>query len=65
MGRKSGFRPEKYETARWGFRHFFEFPIVKLIDYKQRWEELEKSDNPFAIIVMAYLNRLTLPLLKV
>jgi len=55
MGRKSGFRPERYETARWGFRRLFEFPIVKLIDYKRRWEELEKSDNPFAIIVMAYL----------
>jgi len=53
-----GLRPERYETARWGFRHLFEFPIVKLIDYKRRWEELEKGDNPFALIVMAYLKEI-------
>jgi len=31
----------------------FRFPIVKLSDY--RYEELEKSDNPFAVVVMAHL----------
>jgi len=31
----------------------FRFPIVKLTDYK--YEELEKSDNPFAVVVMAHL----------
>jgi flagellar biosynthesis/type III secretory pathway protein FliH len=32
-----------------------EFPIVKLIDYADKWEELEQSDSPFAIVVMAHL----------
>jgi len=36
----TGFRPQRYERARWGFRHLFEFPIIKLIDYTRRWEEL-------------------------
>ena len=26
-----------------------------MLDYIDRWEELEKSDNPFAVIVMAHL----------
>jgi len=25
------------------------FPIAKLLDYESRWNELESSDNPFAI----------------
>jgi hypothetical protein len=33
----------------------FEFPMVKLLDYEARWEELEASRNPFAIAVMAHL----------
>jgi hypothetical protein len=48
------FRPNKYEVKYWKFRHTFEFPIVKLLDYKDKWEELDKSRNPFAIIVMAH-----------
>ncbi|MFM7792030.1 MAG: hypothetical protein ACKO90_29300, partial [Microcystis panniformis] len=31
------------------------FPTVKLLDYEERWSELEASSNPFAIIVMAHL----------
>ena len=31
------------------------FPMVKLLDYRQRWSELENSNNPFAILVMAHL----------
>ena len=29
--------------------------MVKLLDYQDRWDELEKSDNPFALVVMAHL----------
>jgi hypothetical protein len=29
--------------------------IAKLVDYKQREEELKASDNPFAIVVQAHL----------
>jgi hypothetical protein len=46
--RPSGFRQELM-----GCRVNFEFPTVKLTDYK--YEELEKSDNPFAVVVMAHL----------
>ena len=52
------FRPDKYEVSYWGFKHKFEFPIVKILDYKEKWAELEKSDNPFAIIVMAHLKEM-------
>ena len=52
------FRPKKYESVRWGFRHLFEFPMVKLIDYRNKWEYLEKIDNPFAVIVMAHLKEM-------
>jgi hypothetical protein len=33
----------------------FRFGMVKLLDYKSRLEELEASDNPFAMVVMAHL----------
>ena len=32
-----------------------QFPVFKLLDYVNRWDELEKSDNPFALAVMAHL----------
>lgn len=31
------------------------FRAVKLADYREKWEELEKSLNPFAAVVMAHL----------
>jgi predicted DNA-binding protein (MmcQ/YjbR family) len=55
---KPGWRPSKYEDELWGSRKLFEFPSVKLLDYKDRWEELKQSDNPFAIVVMAHLKML-------
>ncbi len=53
--RHPNFRPQRFEMARWGFRCLFEFPTVKLLDYRERWEELEKDENPFAVVVMAHL----------
>jgi len=32
--------------------------MIKLLDYKDSWETLEKSDNPFAIVVMTHLKML-------
>ena len=32
--------------------------MVKLLDYKEKWEELEASRNPFASVVMAHLKAL-------
>jgi hypothetical protein len=48
-------RPNQYGYQLWGCRVGIEFPVVKLRDYRQRWSELEQSDNPFAIVVMAHL----------
>ena len=51
-------RPTTYNNEIWGTRKTFEFPIIKLLDFKDRWDDLEKSDNPFAIVVMAHLKML-------
>jgi hypothetical protein len=48
-------RPNRYETARWGFRSLTEFPIVKLLDYAPKYQELEADPNPFAVVVLAQL----------
>ncbi|MDM8516750.1 hypothetical protein QUF76_11160 [Desulfobacterales bacterium HSG16] len=48
-------RPVSYSHELWGCKVSIEFPVVKLADYKKRWKELEKSDNPFAFAVMAHL----------
>jgi len=42
-----------YELA--GCEMSFRFPIVKLLDYYDRWHELEKSDNVFSIVVRTHL----------
>ncbi len=52
------FRPNRYESIRWGFKHIFEFPVIKLLDYKNRWAKLEKGRNPFSIIIMAHFKEM-------
>jgi hypothetical protein len=48
-------RPQSYGYSLGSYRLSLEFPTVKLLDYQQRWPELEASSNPFAIMVMAHL----------
>jgi hypothetical protein len=48
-------RPNHYQSSQWGCSINFEFPMVKLLDYKDDWEALENNDNPFAIVTMAHL----------
>jgi len=36
----------------------FDFPIVKLLDYRDKWSELEASRNPFTTVVMVHLRTL-------
>jgi hypothetical protein len=48
-------RPDRYGYQLWGCEVGIKFPVVKLRDYRTRWSELEQSDNPFAIVVMAHL----------
>jgi hypothetical protein len=54
------FRPNEYSRSRrdWGFEVVCRFPVVKLIDYREQWAELEINPHPFAIIVRAYLKAL-------
>lgn len=49
------YRPTKFRISRWGFELSFQFPIIKLIDYQEKWEELEQNPNPFSIVVMSFL----------
>jgi hypothetical protein len=48
-------RPNSYVVNYPDTRHTFEFGIVKLLDWSDRIEELESSNNPFAIVVLAHL----------
>ncbi len=52
---QKSWRPKEYSYELWGSRASLEFPIVKLLDYETNWSELEASDNPFAVMVMAHL----------
>lgn len=51
-------RPNSYGYGVGGFKMLCQFPTVKLIDYLDRWEALEKSPNPFAIVVRTHLKGL-------
>ncbi len=48
-------RPHQYSYNYPDTRLNFEFGTVKLLDYQNRWAELEASDNPFATVIMAHL----------
>jgi hypothetical protein len=48
-------RPSSFHQEALGSKHDFSFQIAKLVDYKQRQEDLQASNNPFAIIVQAHL----------
>jgi hypothetical protein len=49
------YRPTTFQISRWGFNLSFQFPIIKLLDYQERWKELEQHPNPFSIVVMSFL----------
>lgn len=48
-------RPAEYVYEFEGTRLHFAFPAIKLLDYRHRIAELETSDNPFSLIVLAHL----------
>jgi hypothetical protein len=48
-------KPNQFGYNLWDCKIDFEFPVIKLLDYKKRWEMLEKSENPFATVLMAHL----------
>jgi hypothetical protein len=55
---RANWRPGQYGYDLFGCSMGIKFPIVKLLDYRSRWAELEASDNPFATVVMAHLKSL-------
>lgn len=48
-------RPDSYGWKLWGCEMGIRFPVVKLIDWQGREEELLTSRNPFALVTHAYL----------
>ncbi|MCC2693904.1 Rpn family recombination-promoting nuclease/putative transposase [Nodularia sp. LEGE 04288] len=52
---QANWRPQEYSYGRWGCWLSLQFPIVKLLDYEAHWLELEQSESPFAVLVMAHL----------
>ncbi|MBF0226963.1 MAG: cytosolic protein [Desulfobacterales bacterium] len=51
-------KPNKFAYEVLGTKVSMEFLIVKLMDYNDKWQELENSKNPFAIVTMAHLKTL-------
>ena len=52
---QGGGRPEQFDREELGCDNYFRFPMVKLLDYRERQAELEASENPFALVVLAHL----------
>ena len=52
---QGGWRPERFDREELGCDNYFRFPVVKLLDYRERRAELEASENPFAVVVLAHL----------
>jgi len=52
----SKWQPTEYKQELWGCKVNFEYPSLKLNDYETRLEELEQSNNPFAVVVQAHLH---------
>ena len=51
----ASWRPHRFSAEQWGCTVDFEFRTAKLLDYKQSWEALLKSENLFSVVVMAHL----------
>ncbi|WP_028323893.1 hypothetical protein [Desulfatirhabdium butyrativorans] len=52
---RPGWRPDGFEYELFGCRVGIRFPMVKLLDFAERWDELSQSSNLFAVVVMAHL----------
>jgi hypothetical protein len=52
---RTGWRPDHFGYELWGCKVDISFPVAKVVDYADRWDELEASDSPFATVVMAHL----------
>ena len=50
-----GWKPESFGFEVLGCRHRLEFPVVKLIEFASRLDQLETDPNPFALVTAAHL----------
>lgn len=48
-------RPDHFTQELWGCTIEMRYPIVKLLDWREREAELAASANPFAVVVQAHL----------
>jgi hypothetical protein len=48
-------RPNVYHYEEWRCKKTFEYPVVKLLDWQGREEELASHSNPFALFVLGHL----------
>ncbi len=48
-------RPSEYRAEIFGTELTLKFPMVKLADFRAHLQELEQSDDPFAMVVLAQL----------
>ena len=55
---QADWRPDGYGYGRFGSQMRLNFPVVKLLDFEAKWEYLEESRNPFAVVTMAHLKAL-------
>ena len=51
-------RPDHYRDGLLGCELTFRYPMVKLLDYAGQTASLERSSNPFAVLVLAHLQAL-------
>ena len=54
----ASWRPSQYEEKNFGCEVRLKFPIIKLLDYHAKLTQLERSQNPFALVVLAHLRAL-------
>ncbi len=54
----AAWRPSQYEEKNFGCEVRLKFPIIKLLDYRAKLTQLERSQNPFALVVLAHLRAL-------
>mgnify|MGYP001585074732 CR=1 FL=1 len=51
-------KPTRFQQALWGCESQFRFPVCKLLGLARAEHQLLKSDNPFAIVVLAQIKAL-------
>jgi flagellar biosynthesis/type III secretory pathway protein FliH len=52
---RADWRPDQFGYELWDSSVQMRFPAVKLLDFAVREAELERSSNPFAVVVLAHL----------